>query len=161
MEDLSNKTEQSCHIGILYNNQLMVVAQTKSPGPISLSIEEGSLFPLLKTTSGRVILASLKPEHQKNILENNSDFKLLTQEEQNLFLNRLEIIKERGYELQKSEITLGVTDIGVPVGKTANGIFSVLTISSLTSINKENEAGEYLIESVTEAAETIDKAMKL
>lgn len=161
MEELSNKTKQSCHMGILYNKQLMIVAQTKSPGPVTLSIEEGSLFPLIKTTSGRVILAFLSPQQRHSILDNNENFNALAKTDQKKFLSHLDIIKNRGYELKNSEITLGVTDVGVPVGKTANGIFSVLTISSLTSINQENEAGEFLIESVKEAAEAIDKAMKL
>ncbi len=161
MEELSNTTNQSCHMGILYNRKLMIISQTKSPGPITLSIEEGSLFPLIKTTSGRVILAFLEQQHRDKIIKEDEDYKALSSEDQNQFLKRLDVIKTLGYELKNSEITLGVTDVGVPVGKTINGIFSVLTVSSLTSVHQENKAGEFLIESVKQAASAIDSAMKL
>ena len=139
----------------------MIISQTQSPGPVSLSIEEGSLFPLLKTTSGRVIVAFTEEEQLKTLLEKDKNFDSLNSKEKKELLKRLKAIKESGYEIKKSELTLGVTDVGVPVGRTANGIFSVLTISSLTSINEQNKAGEFLIESVREAAEAIDKAMNL
>lgn len=161
MEELSNKTKQSCHMSILYNRKLMIISQTKSPGPVTLSIEEGSLFPLLKTTSGRVILAFLDVKERNRILKKDADYKALDSTKQEQFLKRLEAIRELGYEIKNSEITMGVTDVGVPVGKTINGIFSVLTVSSLTSVHQENKAGEFLIESVKEAATAIDKAMKL
>lgn len=161
MEELSNKTKQSCHMGILYNRKLMIISQTKSPGPVTLSIEEGSLFPLIKTTSGRVILAFLDETQRDKILKKDTDYIALNNADKHEFLKRLNTIKKLGYELKNSEITMGVTDVGVPVGKTVNGVFSVLTVSSLTSVHQENEAGEFLIESVKEAALAIDKAMKL
>lgn len=161
MEDLSNQTKQSCHMGIMYNNQLMIISQTQSPGPVSLSIEEGSLFPLLKTTSGRVILANMDDDQQNSILSKDEDYLKFSKTEKNQFHALLSKIKKSGYELKNSEITLGVTDIAVPIGKTESGVFSVLAISSLTSINKKNEAGEHLIESLIQTATQINNALKI
>jgi DNA-binding IclR family transcriptional regulator len=161
MEDLSNKTKQSCHMGILYNGQLMIISQTQSPGPVSLSIEEGSLFPLLKTTSGRVILANMDKKQRQEALKKNELYIALNKTEQQQLHTHLDKINKSGYELKNSEITMGVTDIGVPIGRTESGIFSVLAISSLTSINKKNEAGESLIESLMDTAKLINDALKI
>ncbi len=161
MEELANTTKQSCHMGVLYNGQLMVVSQTPSPEPVSLSIEEGSLFPLIKTTSGRVLLAFMEEKESTRILSENHDFIHLPEEEQRVFSVQLEAIRRNGYELEKSEITIGVTDIAVPIGYAESGIFSVLAISSLTSINRKNETGEFFIECLKKTAKNIHKAIKL
>ncbi|PKQ63073.1 hypothetical protein BZG02_09910 [Labilibaculum filiforme] len=159
MEKLSSETKQSCHMGILYHGKLMVVSQMRSPGPVSLSIEEGSFFSLIKTTSGKVILAFMNEDRQKQILSEDKEYNELSKEEKSDLLLRLQKIKERGYELGKSEITIGVTDIAVPVGDIQSGIFSTLAISSLTSISSKNESGEYLISKITESVTSINIAL--
>lgn len=159
MEKLSNQTKQSCHFGILHHGQLMIVSQMRSPGPVSLSIEEGSLFPLIKTTSGRVILAYLDEKRREQILSENKEYKLLPLKAKKEFKMRLKQINERGYEIQQSEITMGVSDIGVPVGNVKAGIFGVLAISSLTSISTKNESGENLINSITDTVVQINTVL--
>lgn len=159
MEALSGETKQSCHMSILYNGQLMVVSQTRSPGPVSLSIEEGGIFPIVKTTSGRVFLAFMDEQERKSLLANNKEYKKLTGAQKKEFIERLSQIKERGYELETSEITVGVTDIAVPIGDVKTGVFSVLAISSLAKISDEQNTGELLVEKIKKAAEDINLAI--
>ncbi|MGB5436146.1 MAG: helix-turn-helix domain-containing protein, partial [Maribacter sp.] len=40
MQELSETTRQSCHLSILDNDRLLIIAQTRSPSAVSLSIEE-------------------------------------------------------------------------------------------------------------------------
>lgn len=159
MEKLSNETKQSCHLGVLYHGQLMIVSQMRSPGPVSLSIEEGSMFPLIKTTSGRVVLAYLDEARKKQILDEDADFKKMSKTEKVELLNRLKQVKERGYELDQSEITLGVSDIAAPVGNIESGIFAVLAISSLTSISRKFDSGENLINTTVETVAQINSVL--
>ncbi|KAA1246399.1 IclR family transcriptional regulator [Aquimarina sp. RZ0] len=161
MEDLANKTKQSCHMGILYSGQLMVISQVQSPGPVSLSIEEGSLFPLTKTTSGRVLLAFMETDELEKILQTNPEFNALSKKEQVNFRTNLKSIEKNGYELKKSDLTIGVTDIAVPIGHTNSGIFSVLAISSLESINQKQKTGDFLIKCLKETAISINTSIKL
>lgn len=159
MEKLSNETKQSCHLGVLYHGQLMVVSQMKSPGPVTLSIEEGSLFPLIKTTSGRVVLAFLAEKRTKQLLSEDKDYKKLSAKEKTDLKNHLKKIKERGYEIEQSEITMGVTDIAVPVGNVESGLFAVLAISSLSKFADENKSGEMLIKSLIETVGGLNTAL--
>lgn len=156
MERLSNQTHQSCHLSIVHHGKLMIIAQTQSPGPVSLSIEEGSLFPLLKTTSGRVALAVIPDDERKALLQRDHYFSDFSEAEKTAFWERLKGIAERGYEMEQSEITLGVTDVAVPVGCWETGVFAVLAISSLSRIDKERESGEQLIEALLKAASEIN-----
>ena len=71
LEELAQTIRQSCHLSILYLNQVMVVLHAKSPEPIALSIEEGNLFPLPLTASGKVLLAFLPQQERDAILKIN------------------------------------------------------------------------------------------
>lgn len=159
MEDLSNRIKQSCHLSILQNGRLMIIAQSKSPGPVSLSIEEGSIFPIVKTTSGRVLLAFSGEKQRNKILADDGDFTYMSEGEKKLFLERLAQINARGYELESSEITEGVTDLAVPVGSYETGIFSVLATSSLTSITENHKSGDLLIDQIKSTAARINQAI--
>jgi len=44
---LSGVTKQASHLTVFYDDQLMIVAPTLSPGPISVAMEEGRVFSLL------------------------------------------------------------------------------------------------------------------
>ena len=161
MEDLSNLTKQSSHLSILQNGKLLVIAQVKSPGPVSLSIEEGSIFPLIKTTSGRILLSFLEEGQREKILVSDADFGNLSKKEQHAFLHHLQQIKSQGFEQHESEITRGVTDLAVPIGSGESGIFSVLAISSLTTVAEDQESSEQLIRNIRDAATLIEKSAGL
>ncbi|KQS35710.1 IclR family transcriptional regulator [Pedobacter sp. Leaf194] len=138
LEELANTIRQSCHLSILYMNQVMVIIHAKSPGPIALSIEEGNLFPLPLTASGKVLLAYM-PEAERNVtLKNNNIFKKYQKTQQEDFLASLEEIEKSGAYVKNSDSVSGVTDISVPIGIGGNnGIIACLTISMLNALNAD------------------------
>ena len=158
MEHLANQSRQSCHLSILQKGKLMVIAQVKSPGPVSLSIEEGSIFPLTKTVSGRTLLAFMDQEEMGRLLKEDVDYNALSKNEKQLLRDNLSSIAQQGYELQESEITKGVRDLAVPVGNPQSGIFCVLAISSLTTLAEGHESSEQLVEVIKEAVIAIEQS---
>ena len=86
------------------------------------------------------------------MLEVDTDFNKLSKKQQRDFLKHLELIQARGFELQESEITKGVTDLAVPVGSFDSGVISVLAISSLTSISEDQSSADQLIVAINEVA---------
>ncbi len=161
MDQLSGSTKQSCHLSVLHDYQLMVVSQSKSPGPISLSIEEGSLYPLVLTTSGRVLLAGMSRKQQESTLNQTQEYKGFTAQEQQQFLQRLLQIQNRGFDLDQSEITSGVTDVAVPIGQMPSGVYAVLAISSLTRLSTENPSTDFLLNQLQQAAREINRSIGL
>jgi DNA-binding IclR family transcriptional regulator len=135
LEELAQSIRQSCHLSILYLDQVMVVLHAKSPEPIALSIEEGNLFPLPLTASGKVLLAYMPVNERKAVLKNNTIYKKYKEDQKEQFLNSLEQIQKDGYYIRTSDLAEGVIDISVPVGHTENGIIACLTISRLTTLN--------------------------
>lgn len=153
LEELANTIMQSCHLSILYMNQVMVILHAKSPGPIALSIEEGNLFPLPLTASGKVLLAYMPDSEQTMVLSNNTIYESFTDKEKNKFLKSLTEIKEKGAYIRTSDLAAGVIDVAVPIGKGSTGIVACLTVSSLTAlnINKDIDNDDILAEAIKSA----------
>ncbi|QKX19032.1 IclR family transcriptional regulator [Microbulbifer sp. YPW1] len=148
MEALAARLGQSCHLSVIHQGQLMVVLQVASPGPVSLSFNEGTLFPLLQTVSGRLLLANCESGRRQRVLDDLAEATDRPALEQNL--NR---IREIGFEVRPSELTDGVTDCAALVGKPDGATIAALAVSSLTSVvGKKLEQSELVSEVRTSAA---------
>ena len=95
MHNLSEKTRQSCHLSIINNDQLLIVAQMRSPNAVSLSIEEGTHFPLSLTTSGRVFLSMFDEDKRIDILSRDVHYKKWSQKQKDEFLSSRRTSKNR------------------------------------------------------------------
>lgn len=150
LEELANTIMQSCHLSILYMNQVMVILHAKSPGPIALSIEEGNLFPLPLTASGKVLLAYMPDAEKEIVLNGNEIYKAYSEKEQKKFLSSLNEIRTKGAYIRTSDLAAGVIDVSVPIGKGSKGLIACLTVSSLTAlnVNKDIDNEDILAEAV-------------
>jgi len=133
MKELSSAIRQSCHLGIIYQDQLMVINQSKSPEPISLSVEEGSLFPLLRTASGLTLLSILHEDTNPEILNRLKQFHDYSKQEKNEFITTLKEIRKQGYHTEISKLASGVTDVVVPIGNATSRIVAALAVPVLTN----------------------------
>jgi len=146
LEELTSTIRQSCHLSILYLNQVMVIIHVKSPGSIAVSIEEGSLFQLPLTASGKVLLAYLTEADRNSTLRNSTIFKRYTKIEREDLLSSLTDIHKKGSYLQNSDSISGVTDISVPIGvESKSGVVACLTISVLNAINGDKTIANHVI----------------
>lgn len=155
MQELSEITNQACHLGVIFHEKLMVIYQSKSPGPITLSVEEGSLFPLTLTASGRTLLAFMEESERLELLQNNDSYKKYSKKGKKKFLHLLNQIREQGYYARKSEVTKGVTDVVVPIGYYNSHVtLASLAVTILTTQIEETISIE---EIKNEAQKTVDK----
>ncbi|WP_207425257.1 IclR family transcriptional regulator [Pedobacter sp. SYSU D00535] len=158
LEDLAQSIRQSCHLSILYMNQVMVVLHAKSPEPIALSIEEGNLFPLPLTASGKVLLSYLSEVERIASLENNEIFKGFSKEQQDEFLFSLDRISKQGFYIRNSDLAEGVTDISVPIGTNGSGITACITVSRLTTLNiNKGISNDEILTQTLQCAEKIQR----
>ena len=158
LEELAQSVRQSCHLSILYLNQVMVVLHAKSPEPIALLIEEGNLFPLPLTASGKVLLAFMPVSERNLILKTDKIYKNYIEDQKDSFSQSLEQIQQNGHYIKTSELAEGVTDISVPVGLTPTGIIACLTVSRLTTLNiKKGVENADILASAIKCAKLIQK----
>lgn len=157
MQMLSEESRQSCHLSILNNDQLLVIYQMRSPSPVSLSIEEGTHFPLSKTTSGRVLLSLYPEEKRAAILSRDSFFKQWSKTQQKVFLSSIKEVELQGHRIAKSDLTSGITDIAVPLGSYKSGLTAVLAVSVFSSDINENINISSVIDSLKKAQVKINE----
>ncbi|HTN35732.1 MAG TPA: IclR family transcriptional regulator [Arachidicoccus sp.] len=131
MDDLADHIKQSCHLGVLYQDKLIVVSQSRSPGPIALSIEEGSLFPVMLTASGKVLLAYMEENERLELLKRNDLFSSYPLRKQQKFIASLQEIKDDGHYITGSDLAKGIMDVTVPV-KNGDTAIASLTVAILS-----------------------------
>ena len=110
MEDFSAQSGYAAHLSILYQSKVMVIVHAKSHAPISLSIAEGTLFPTVDTTSGRVLLANSNEAVKQLIYERDESYVNMSKDDQLALEYELQEIIIHGYCFRQSQLTVGVTD---------------------------------------------------
>ena len=155
MQELAAFTKQSCHLSILTHNEFLIIAQCSSPGPVSLSVEVGSKFPLFDSTSGRVILSQLNKAEQLQYLNKSKKFVGLNQKDKDSYLKRIASIKKDGYVVNPSETTKGVVDIGVPIYIPEININAVLAVTALTGDLQELLDSDEIVKKLLETVDGI------
>ena len=111
MRELSSETRQACHLSVIDRGRLLVLHQVESPARVRISIATGSTIELIESASGRLLLAfSDEPGWDDE---------------------RLDQIRERGYEEAYSETIEGIADLAVLVGRPESRTKAALTIAAL------------------------------
>ena len=111
MQRVTHELNQSCHLGILEGDRVVIVAQGDSPLSVGFYVKVGGVGDLMRSTTGHVILAhptivssrAVQPWSQHNGARPPRDL--------DLHLSK----KERGYEERKSYEVEGGINISFPV----------------------------------------------
>jgi DNA-binding IclR family transcriptional regulator len=113
MQQVTDELNQSCHLGVLDGDRVVIIAQVDSPLSVGFYVKAGGVGDLMRSTTGHVILAHQSPELASRAVQlwcqhNRSrpplDF--------DVHLNK---IKRRGYEQRKSYEVEGIINISFPV----------------------------------------------
>lgn len=155
MRALSAKTNQSCHLAIQSDTDLVVVARAEAPGSISYTVRVGYKRPFLETASGRLIFARVDENTQAQILRNSnsikSDTMLMSLEKD------VKIIQKQGYWSAKSAYVKGVTDLSAPIEH--NGLaIAALTIPFIHIIGTE-PSKKHALQQLIKAAKRITASL--
>lgn len=113
MHKLSSDIMQSCHIAVINQQQMVVIARVQSPAIVGLSVRVGHHLDLYKTGSGRVLLSYMPEKTRKeslNLFEKmNDDFKRAECEV------LIDNILSKGHARTKSPIVSSLTDLSFPI----------------------------------------------
>ena len=108
---------------------MMVLVRARSPLPVTLSVEEGTRFPLVYTVSGRLLLAFAEANLREEYWPATRSIWKLSQRARRAFRRRsCRRFARRGHHVARSDITECVTDVGVPVGLAGSDLFAALTL---------------------------------
>lgn len=129
MDTLARKTRQSCHLAVAEQREIVVVAARESPLPMHYGVRVGARFDMFETSSGAVITAFSTETQRANRL------KWVKPERRGEFLERMEQVRQLGYEMRESETVAGLSNISVPVHSLDGNILAALTVPYLKQKN--------------------------
>ena len=155
MEDFAAQSGYAAHLCILYQSKVMVIVQARSHAPVSLSIAEGTLFPTVDTTSGRVLLANSNDAVKQLIYDRDESYRKMNKKDKAVLEQELQDILANGHCFKNNQLTAGVTDCAAIIGQPNGAVIAVLAVSSLTSTLGDEETKNQLIHSVKETAAKI------
>jgi DNA-binding IclR family transcriptional regulator len=160
MRELARSLGESVHLSVASRGELVVVHQEDSPRRIRVSVEIGGRFPLVRTASGRVILAQWPADELERFLASDPEWAALGTAARKAFLADLLEVRRTGVFGGRSDLTEGIRDFAALVGNPAVGVAAALCIPSLAAAGKPRPAAE-LREAVRRAADRITRALGL
>jgi DNA-binding IclR family transcriptional regulator len=135
MRELAEQTMQANQLVVFDRGAAVVIAQQEAPGYWGISIRVGSHISLLNTGSGHVLLAFRTPEQRAMMMQEYEERGEAPLEPASDFTERLDQIRERGYEMMPSVQTAGVVNLSAPVMGPDQKAIAALTIPYITIIN--------------------------
>lgn len=125
MRTLANEIRQSVHLGLITNNEVLVVGQVDSPSNNVMSVRLGAKIELWNASSGRVILAFLPSEHVDHLLAEVPLPDGVTRSDLELDFQK---IRDSGHEVRDSFVVRGVVNISAPVFDHSGNPAAALTV---------------------------------
>lgn len=158
MHELSGSVNQSCHLVVLSGTHALVVLRQENPRRhANLSVRLGATIKLIPSCSGHVLLAHLSPDHLDTLLKAIPGPWEISRAR---LLRILAQTRKRGFEVQRSPITSGVTDISYPVRGYDGEVMAALTVPYLhVNDNSLPTTVEQTRRRLEEAARRISRAL--
>jgi DNA-binding IclR family transcriptional regulator len=126
MNRLSHETLQSCHLGVLEIDRIVILAQVNAPANLGFYVKLGSTVDLMEAASGYVILSHLDDAQRERAL---AEWSRTTGKKPPRDLDvHLARIRKAGYERRASYLVKGVMNISFPVLNDRGSAVGALTV---------------------------------
>lgn len=139
MDQFATQALQSIHLAVPENGRALVVAQASGPANWEFRLRVGAELDLIKTGSGRTLLAFQDDTGLEQIFSNGDRDKV-----KEMMLNDTRLsddlaqIKEKGFRILESGQLVGITDISVPVIASDGNAFAVLTCPYIARVDPDH-----------------------
>ena len=141
MKTLAEEIGQSCHMTVVSNRQIVVVARIESPRDLGFSVRLGYRRPVVESTSGVILYAFLpdgEKQHGLAELARGTDQKVMEQ-----FLSKVELAEKDGFIKSPSDFVEGIIDLSAPILGN-KGVIAALTVPYVRCFPAKTNADETL-----------------
>ena len=143
---IATDIEETILFGVLKNDQVFYLHKAESLQGLKISTSVGSYQPLHSTAIGKIILAFLPEEKQKQILQ-KINYKTFTQNtiaNAHQLKNELKEIQQQKYALDLEEFELGLICIALPVFNKNNECIGAISASGPSSRFELEKVAHYV-----------------
>lgn len=134
MRELADGSRQANQLVVFDRGSAVVIAQQEAPGYWGISIRVGSHVSLFDTGSGHVLLA-FRPAEERLMMISEHLRSTERPAQPPEFFERLDQIRDRGYEMMASLQTAGVYNLSAPVLGPDGKAIAALTIPYIALVN--------------------------
>jgi DNA-binding IclR family transcriptional regulator len=155
MRRLSMTIDQSCHIAVPSEDQIVVVARVERPGDLGFSVRVGYRRDITKAASG-VVLFAYQSDEMRRVWLKNCGLRGAAADE---FVARADAVKARGHHQEPSHFVQGIIDLSAPIVRSESAI-AALTCPFVQSVPLAVPR-ERAITHIREAADHISQELAL
>lgn len=159
LESITKELDEASSMAVLIQNEIIYTARSsdKTHRIMSNTLSVGSHLPAYCTSMGRVLLAALPEEEQKEVLQNSqlkayTPYTLYNEEE---LLEELKTIADQGYALVNQELELGLCSIAVPLIDKTGKVVAAINTSTHALRNRPEEVLEKFLPVLQNAAQLL------
>ncbi|MBW8637571.1 IclR family transcriptional regulator [Hoeflea sp. WL0058] len=158
LDRLAMQVEQVVIISVLDGWTTRVVVVSDNPAPIGFRVRLGTQRPLLKTASGRTLIA-FQPSSVRYSLEEALGGALRERgEDPKPLIERIADVNRRGYECVSDETLRGITDVSFPIVDSSGEAQAALTMPYLVWVENEVQLAE-AEQRLFECADTLSREL--
>ena len=130
LRELALEARASAHLGVLVDNQAIVVAKEPSPERLQVSTQVGGRIPLHASALGKILLASRGDEDLSRLLAPPlTAFTPNTLTSKKSLLKAVERVRQEGYAFESGEEHPGIGCIGAPVRDASGQWIAALSVA--------------------------------
>jgi IclR family pca regulon transcriptional regulator len=132
MEELAERTSESCSASILDGPEIVYVARVPSKRVMAIALSVGSRLPAHATSMGRVLLAHLRPAELAVYLRTFRRERLTarTVVDEAALRELLDQVRCRGWALVDQELEMGVRSIAAPIRDLRGNVLAAMNVST-------------------------------
>ncbi len=134
MRELAETSRQANQLAVFDRGAAVVIAQQEAPGYWGISIRVGSQISLLDTGSGHVLLA-FRPQAEREMMIAENQRRNEQRVPAADFFERLDQVRDRGFERMASLQTAGVHNLSAPVLGPDGRAIAALTVPYIMLVN--------------------------
>jgi IclR family pca regulon transcriptional regulator len=147
LQALAEKVHESCSMSVLDGYDIVYVARVQTNRIMTISLGIGTRLPVYATSMGRVLLSSLSDQEIQDFIHGLEIQKLTeyTITDKEKLIERIKLVRERGWALADQELEIGVRSIACPVKDKNGKTIAALNISGHASrVSKDEILDTYL-----------------
>lgn len=134
MQRLAGLSEQSCHLVVVNGAHGLVIAREENPGMRGFALRLGAQIDIIRSCSGQVLLAFL-PEQRATWVIEQAEAAQGKPVDHAWLKDRLQTVRENGFDRRQSPVTYGVTDVSYPVFARNGEVVAALTVPFMELID--------------------------
>ena len=136
LDKLSDLINETVHLVLCDNTDVVYIYKNvKSIGSIQMGSRIGKRIPMHRTAAGKAILSTLSETSIRQIFSKSNTYPATDRSITDIdeLLRCLEIDRRRGYSMDNEENEIGITCVGMTLGKPVDGTHYAFSVSSMTS----------------------------